>query len=663
MKKFAKRLIIAILCLGMMIGMPAVDSLCLVAVAATTTAGAGTNLSGDTSTSPSAQPSVTPSQTPANSSDISSETLLKKARKSAREEIDQYALVMKAGTSESVQKKVDQIVKTYKNTIGSATNIVKGEGLTNEDAIDKCVEQAKEKIDAAVDTKNTSDDDSDDDKPDGPTSTSDFVLVGGNWVVPTVTYGQSTNIVLPVVNMGTQNLTDVLVTPVVGNTADEWPFVLDMENYTQTIPELPGKLNGQSDMDRRRELTWTLRARDDAKSGHYKLQFTLLYYVGTETESCTLTTYVNVIGASGSGSIENESTGSSTPRVIVTGFTTEPAQVYAGDTFKLTLHLLNTSKRTAVSNMLINISAPNDGTDADSSYAAFLPTSGSNSTYIEKIGRGASKDLTIEMTAKSDLSQKPYQIDVNMEFEDEDFSSFTSSADVSIPIHQDAKFDLSTPEVLPDSIAVGSESNIMFSIYNTGRLSLYNVKLKFEGDCVTGGETFLGKVEAGGTGNVDVMVTGAKATTDDKSVIAVLTYEDESGQEQRFEQPIKLTVTGGDEMNAEGGEFGEGLGDDYMLDDFTDVDYVDDEQGKSSKLPWIILGIVVVLIIVLIVVIKLVKRSKRKKEEKEMSTLLSDLEEVEREAALEKKQEESAKVESEKENEVATEEAKDKGEE
>ena len=84
------------------------------------------------------------------------------------------------------------------------------------------------------------------------------------------------------------------------------------------------------------------------------------------------------------------------------------------------------------------------------------------------------------MTAKSDLSQKPYQLDVTMDYEDDAYTAYTSTADVSIPIHQAAKFELSTPEILPATISVGNEADIMFSIYNTGKTTLYNVQVKFE---------------------------------------------------------------------------------------------------------------------------------------------------------------------------------------
>lgn len=540
----------------------------------------------------------------------SSETL-QEIKKAAKTEISDYGDIIKLKVDEEAAGEIDKAVKRYQKIIGTAEQNKNTSGLSTSASVEDCVTEAKAAIDALVPAAG---DGSDAKENTQPSSTSDFVMVGGNWVTPTATYGQMVDVVLPVVNMGTVNLANVTVTPVISNSVSEWPFVIDTSSYTQTIADLPGKGNGQSDMDRRRELTWTLRTRDDAMSGYYKLQFNVLYYVGTEAENATLTTYVQVKGAAGSGNIEKEGGATSTPRVIVTGFTTEPAKVHAGDTFQLTLHLKNTSQRTAVSNMLVNFSAPSDGTDLESTYAAFLPTSGSNSVYVSGIGKGQTQDLTIEMTAKSDLSQKPYQIDVNMEFEDEDYTSYTANADVSIPIYQDARFELSKPEILPEQIMVGNEANVMFSIYNIGKVTLYNVHVSFEGESISGGESFLGKIEAGGTGNVDVMVTGEQATEEGQEQQVVITYEDESGNESVYKQSITLTVQGDAQMG-------------YEMDLYQDdiIEYEDEEKGKSPLL--IVLLIAVGLIVAVGVIVAVIKITGKKKEEKERQNLLRDLEE------------------------------------
>lgn len=558
---------------------------------------------------------------------------LQKEKRDGRRAISDYAEIYKTSADEATQKKIEATADEYMDKIGVKIKQPDGtyykdeegrlkiyDGLQSSESIQECVTAAKAAIDAIVQGKES--DGGENGEQTQASSTSEFIMVGGSWVTPEAAYGQLVNIVLPVVNMGTENLSQVNVTPVISNAVNEWPFVIETSGYTQTIRDLPGKGNGQNDMDRRRELTWTFRTRDDVLSGYYKLQFNVLYYIGSDAESCTLTTYVKVHGRAGSGNIENEG-GMSTPRVIVTGFSTEPKEVHAGDTFKLTLHLKNTSQRTAVSNMLVNFNAPSEGSDMDNNYAVFLPTTGSNSVYVDRIGKGSEKDVTIELTAKNDLSQKPYQMEIVMEFEDEEYASFNANADVSIPVLQDARFELSKPEVLPEQINVGAEANVMFSIYNLGKVTLYNVHISFEGDSVSGGDSFLGKIEAGGTGSVDAMVRGEAATEEGKPVYVVVTYEDDAGEKKEYKEEIPLTVIGdsamGNGMNMEGG-----MG---MLYD-TDFDELEFEEEEEQGNKWIlIIGVAVGMIVLLAAIVFGVRFMKKKKEQKENLDLLGDLEE------------------------------------
>lgn len=577
------------------------------------------------SPSPSVTPRPSATMAQASSAPAISSRNMQDTKREGRKEISDYAEISKVGMSEAVKAQIDELANAYMDKIGTRNRLSNGSyekdengkyviygGLKSKDSIEECVTIAKNAIDALVQGK-------DSDEKTTPSSTSDFVMVGGNWMTPNVAYGQYVDIVLPVVNMGVANLNNVTVTPVISNTVNEWPFVVETSGYTQTISDLPGKGNGQSDMDRRRELTWTFKARDDAMSGYYKLQFNVIYYVGSEVENCTLTTYVKVRGAEGSGNIENEGAGISTPRVIVTGFRTEPEKVHAGDKFKLIVQLQNTSQRTAVSNMLVTFAAPSEG-DLENSYAVFLPVAGSNSVYVDRIAKGGQREVSIELSAKNDLSQKPYQMDVNMEFEDDDYASFTASADVSIPIYQDARFELSKPEILPESINVGSEANVMFSIYNLGKVTLQNVHVNFEGDAVSGGDCFLGKVDAGGTGSVDAMVKGEAPTDEKNPVKVVITYENEAGEKFEYKQDIALIVSGS--MDAGAGD-GFDLYDEY----YDEIDF-EDEQESGNRI-WIIVLVAVGIIVLIAGIVIAVKILKKRKEQKENMTLLSDLEDGE----------------------------------
>ena len=385
------------------------------------------------------------------------------------------------------------------------------------------------------------------------TTTSEFLTVANNWATPTVSYGQTVDIVLPLINMGEEWLTDLLVEPVISNDVKEWPFKPDSTGYTQNFNEIPGcatKLYEEAVFNRR-ELTWTFTAREDVLTGYYPLKFKVWY--SKEGIRCKepveITVYVYCQGKPGSGRIGmSEETNVSQPRIIVTGFETEPKEVYAGDIFTLTVHVKNTSPDTAVNNVLFDLQAVEGGTETSTgqitnSYASFLPTSGSSSIYVERMAAGSSRDLKIEMQAKADLSQKPYVVTVKMKYDTDLKADLTDEAKVSIPVKQESKYDTSTPEVNPASIMTGEQSNVMFQIYNTGKTTLYNVQVKFEADSVEGGDTFIGNLAPGATGNVDAMVNGKAATMDDGTVKAVITYEDDAGNQTREELNVNIMVS------------------------------------------------------------------------------------------------------------------------
>lgn len=417
-------------------------------------------------------------------------------------------------------------------------------------------------------------------------TTSEFLQVGDNWATPTVSYGQSVAIVLPVVNFGTEELNDLIIEPQTSTIVSEWPFVPDKTSYLQTEPYIPGNQTYDAAMANRREFTFYFTARDDVMSGFYPLKFNVWYTKsGIRCEEpAELTVYVRAVGKPGSGTIggSGEETSGAKPRIVVTGFETSPAQVYAGDTFTLTVHVKNTSKEMAVTNLLFDMQAAVEGEDKTNTYAAFLPTSGSSSVYMDRISADTAADIEIEMTAKADLAQKPYVLEVNMKYDAGAMFDLTDTASVSIPIYQESRFDISTPEVMPGDITVGSQSNVMFSIYNTGKTTLYNVQIKFSADSIEESTAFVGNLTSGSTGNVDVMLTGASATMDDGTINVDISYEDDAGNVSTETRTITLYVS-------------EEFYDDFMMEDDFMMGMEEEEGGNSHT--GLIIGIVAAVIV------------------------------------------------------------------
>ena len=484
----------------------------------------------------------------------------------------------------------------------SSANTYIANNTMTESEISSYISTIKGQMDSVITSQNA----------DTPSTTKEFITVGDNCPTPEVRHGETVNVILPIFNLGTENITNIVINPVTSATVAEWPFEIQKSGYTEVIADLPGNKTKADALTNRREVTYQFKAREDVLSGYYKLTYNLTYSVNGAIETTTLTTFVKTIGAPGSGSIDqgaDDATKTSTPRIIVTGFETNPAEIFAGDTFTLTIHVKNTSQRTAVSNVEFDLEAAVEGKDENATYSAFLPTSGSNTVYVNQISQGGTSDLTIEMTAKADLAQKPYALNIKMKYEDEKYNPYESTASVSIPIKQESKFETSTPEIMPAGIMVGEQANIMFSVYNTGKTTLYNTQVKFIGDSISGGESFVGKVEPGATGNVDAMVSGIAPTMDDGLITVEISYEDAAGNITKTQKEINLYVSEMIDPGMDGGEFEE----------------VPVEENASGKIIIAVVAIVVIVIVAFIVF--LIKRNKKKKAAMELIKELEGIDE------------------------------------
>ena len=443
-----------------------------------------------------------------------------------------------------------------------------------------------------------------------------FLFITNNSSIPRASYGQSININFSVVNLGVALMQDVLTTPVVDTDVSKWPFDITSAEAVRKVYRLEPVRDVAKQAEFAEPVSWTFRVSDDALTGTYTLKFHAKYYRDGEIEETDLITYIDITGAPGSGHLNDGSQSegkSSTPRIIVTGFSTDPGEVYAGDTFNLTITVQNTATATAVSNIQFDLKAAKEGV-GDSAVEAFLPTSGSATIFVKQIPAGGTTDLNIEMTARADLTQKPYVVELDAAYEDEKNNPYTASTSVSIPIKQKPRVDTGDAEILPSMIELGGSSNIMFPIYNKGKTTLYNVTVEFVADSVTGGSSFLGKIEPGATGNVDAMVTGIAETMDDGTVIAQISYEDEAGNVTVLEKELNLLV-----MSM---EYSDG-----------DMDYGDWDDGmmmeEPKKFPWAILigGIVALVVVGIIVGTILSKKKKAKALQQELDSLDDDNEE------------------------------------
>ena len=83
---------------------------------------------------------------------------------------------------------------------------------------------------------------------------------------------------------------------------------------------------------------------------------------------------------------------------------------------------------------------------------------------------------------------------------------------------------------MPDSLTVGSESNVMFGINNTGKvIILYNVTVTFEADSIKTTDAYVGNIKPGGNRQRGYHADRCGPTLDEGTVRIRIDYEDENG--------------------------------------------------------------------------------------------------------------------------------------
>ena len=455
--------------------------------------------------------------------------------------------------------------------------------------------------------------------------------------------GETKTLTLQITNNSGQELKNVEVAPDMSKQkAGAWPFVKDWKQYSEKIDSVA---NGES-----KSVSFDFTRREGAKKNSYTIPFSV-YVQGSDNAIVTDTIFVyaknetvtpdptpgdnsqnqgdagngsaagsgsdsadmnvtaddGAVAYSGGGDGGGSSDSGSVPRVIVTGFDTNPAEVHAGSDFTLTIHLKNTSKKTKVQNMLFELEAPTEGTDEQTSAPAFLPTSGSNSIYLDGIKADGTADISITLNAKANLLQKPYSINLSMKYEGSQATQIESSSSISIPVKQDARFEFSEFEISPQTIEVGGEANVMCSLYNLGRIKLYNAKARFEGNGIKKQEIFIGNVEAGATGSIDAMLKGEKVTNGNSKITMTLSYEDESGNISETTKDFELEVT-------------EAVDDSDM---YMNTD--GDVEAGSGGFPVVPVVVVIAIIAGAVAAVVFVKKKKKKQMLNEEEELLDEL--------------------------------------
>ena len=416
--------------------------------------------------------------------------------------------------------------------------------------------------------------------------------LGENQSTPQGIYGEVMNFEINLRNTGYRTAYDVRVEMKLSANVKEFPFEINDGNYDRWMNNIGSNETVQ--------VPYSMAIQEGAESGYYPIKYTIRYREeenGSFAEPIEDIMYVRIIGKQTEDQLsadagENERTKA---RIIVDSFETEPATVFAGQDFILRVKMKNASDRISASNILFTLEP-----ESVSNSPVFTTVNGSNSAVVNNLAPGASAVLEMHYSSSPSAEQRSYTITITEQYDSPEFKNAKETVKFAVPIKQEARLNTGNIEVMPNSIQVGGESNIMFDINNTGKVTLYNVTAIFEDDSIQKSENYIGNIKPGESGNVDAMIYGIAPTMDDGMITVKITYEDENGTVSSVDKELQLFVS--EPMPME----------DPFMDDFMIMDEPVPEPTPMDKLKQHALPIGAAAIAVLGGIVFFIRRKKKK---------------------------------------------------
>lgn len=359
---------------------------------------------------------------------------------------------------------------------------------------------------------------------------------------PAVKDGTAT-IVLPLLASGTLKDDTITATPGLGEPSSS-PF--KYSNYQKTVLRADNAVAGG-----RTVSGYLVRFDLPLALGRFNGVYPVTVDVAAQTTDGTpvqqtFTAYVTVTDGKDPNAAQptpKPETPSSQPKIIVSGFSVNPASVTAGEGFTATITLENTSEKKTVQNMAVTVTC-------DCPNFSFLGDS--NTIYVGKLAKGDTTQLTLRYNTDLKTPAGRYNISLAMEYDNSDAMTLSSTGTVPVMVVQPLRVELEAPTI-PEQANAGDTMPLSFQVMNMGRGPVYNVRVTLEAaGLIPSGSAFIGNMEAGTAATADMNVfVGTKSMTegyegDDKygytSGKITLVYEDEDGQAYTAETEFSTTI-------------------------------------------------------------------------------------------------------------------------
>ncbi len=421
---------------------------------------------------------------------------------------------------------------------------------------------------------------------DDKTNQASFVQIR-NLTVPENTFGvgQTFSLNLDVINTGIANAKNVKIIAEYG--ADG--AIVPKSTTTQFINLLSP--------NEEKKFTFTFAATKNAKSQNYPISFKIEYEEGSENKVTTYTQYTGV-NINNPDEEDEKDKPKSIPKIIISKYSCDPIMVKAGEEFDLHMSFTNTHPTKTVSNIKIFFTVSAESKTGN----VFIPVDSSNTFYVNKISPQGTVDTKVRLFAMPDAEPKTYNLIVNFDYEDETGALPAATENIGISVKQPTK--LETSDIfIPSQGNVGEPIFINFNFYNTGKVTMSNLRIKMTGDFDTqDSDSYFGNLESGQSEYYEgIIIPNTPGKQYGKLIIS---YDEPNGE--RVERVTDIDLAINERMIMEA------FNPDGMGMDSNGKFAEPEKKGINFKSPILWVSVAVIVIIIAGVVVFIIRKKKKK---------------------------------------------------
>lgn len=307
--------------------------------------------------------------------------------------------------------------------------------------------------------------------------------------------------------------------------------------------------------------SFTFESTKDTPTGNLSIEVMVSYDGGMKVEQYYSGVYMD------NDSVSSES---STPRILIDTYTLSKDILYVGDSFDMTLNLMNTSTEKDIKNLKMTISIMDEmGISTN-----ILPVGQSQSMYVGSMDMGEIASVTIPFEILSTAEGKIYTYEFTYEFEDDKGMMYSDSENIHVPVYQESVLTLSDVRI---GKILENGYTLEMDFYNTGKSIISNLMIDIEGDFTSlNSNYFVGDFATGRMDVYDVQMQGDAPEVIEGTIL--YSYDDTFGN----------TISKEMSFSVENGLFEVEASDELIEED---------EPNNPSILPYIIGGLLILVVV------------------------------------------------------------------